>query len=190
MSRVTTRERLVGTAAELFYSRGINATGVDAVVAGSGVSKPTLYTHFRSKDDLIAAVLERRIGYQRDTVDDWVRAHAGTPRDRILAVFDWLADLHARGAGRGCAFVNAAAELADPAHPARELARQHKRWWRGYLASLAAEAGLADPDRVGSDLMLLFDGASARVSVDGDVGAARQARRVAETLLDAWAANP
>lgn len=174
------------TAAELFYANGINATGVDAVVASSGVSKPTLYSHFRSKDDLVAAVLEQRLQHQVDTLDPWVRSRAATPRDRLLAVFDWLAEWHAESASRGCAFVNAAVEVADAAHPAREVARRQKRWWRGYLAGLAAEAGVAEPERAGSDLLLLIDGASARMAVDGDLGAAGDARRVAAALLDAW----
>jgi AcrR family transcriptional regulator len=186
---MATHDRLVDTAAELFYARGINATGVDAVVAGSGISKPTLYAHFRSKDELVAAVLERRFQYQVDTLDDWVRAHASTPRDRLLAVFDWLARWHAEFAPRGCAFLIAAAEVADPAHPARDLARRQKHWWREYLAGLAAEAGMADPERAGSDLMLLIDGANSKMTIDGDRGAAGRARRMAATLLDAWAAD-
>jgi AcrR family transcriptional regulator len=186
VSRSATRERLVTAAAALFYANGINATGVDAVVVSSGISKPTLYSHFRSKDDLVAAVLERRLQHQVATVDPWVRSRAATPRDRLLAVFDWLAQWHAESASRGCAFVNAAVELPESAHPAREVARRQKSWWRGYLAGLAAEAAIAEPDRAGADLLLLMDGASARMAVDRDTGAAGEARRLAATLLDAW----
>lgn len=186
MSRTATHERLVETAADLFYTRGFNVTGVDAVVAESGVSKPTLYAHFKSKDDLAEAVLERRRQYQVQTVDGWVRSHAGPPRARLLAVFDWLAEWQATGASRGCAFINAAVEIADPQHPVRDLARKHKRWWRGYLAGLAAEAGVVDPEQAGADLLLLMDGAQARVAVDGDLGATAEAKRVAAVLLDAW----
>jgi AcrR family transcriptional regulator len=186
MSRAATHERLVETAADLFYTRGFNVTGVDAVVAGSGVSKPTLYAHFKSKDDLAQEVLERRLQYQVGAVDGWVRSHADTPRGRLLAVFDWLADWQAAGASRGCAFANAAVEIADPGHPVRALARKHKRWWRGYVAGLAAEAGVADPEQAGSALMLLIDGAQARAAVEGDLGATQEARRVAAVLLDAW----
>jgi hypothetical protein len=80
--------------------------------------------------------------------------------------------------------VNAAAELADPTHPARKIARRQKRWMRDYLAGLAAEAGLSRPERLGADLMLLVDGANARVLVDGDLDAAHDARRVAAILID------
>ena len=182
-----THARLLDTATELFYTEGIAATGVDKVVARAGVSKPTLYAHFRSKDELVAAVLERRHNERVATLDAWVRAHADRPRERLLAVFDWLATWHASGGGeRGCAFVNAAAEVSGPGHPAREVARRHKRWMREYLAGLAAEAGFSDPNRLGSDLMLLVDGANARVTVDGDLAAASDARRLAAMIIDAY----
>ncbi|MDA8283371.1 MAG: TetR/AcrR family transcriptional regulator [Actinomycetota bacterium] len=185
-SSEVTHARLLDTATELFYAEGIAATGVDKVVARAGVSKPTLYAHFRSKDELVAAVLERRHCERVAGLDAWVRAHADSPRERLLAVFDWLADWHASGEGeRGCAFVNAAAEVAGPGHPAREVARRHKRWMREYLAGLASEAGLSDPTRLGSDLMLLVDGANARVTVDGDLAAAADARRLAALIIDA-----
>ncbi len=186
-----TRARLLDTATELFYTEGIAATGVDKVVARAGVSKPTLYAHFRSKEALVAAVLERRHGERVATLDAWVRAHADSPRERLLAVFDWLASWHASvGGERGCAFVNAAAEVAGTGHPAREVARRHKRWMRDYLAGLASEAGLPDPKRLGCDLMLLVDGANARVTVDGDLAAAADARRLAAVILDAYQGQP
>ncbi len=190
VSRGVTHVRLLDAAAELFYSEGITATGVDRVVARSGVSKPTLYAHFGSKDELVAAVLERRHAERVAKLDAWVRAHADSPRGRLLAVFDWLAKWHASEGARGCAFVNAAAEVADPANPAREVARREKRWMREYLAGLAAEAGLPEPACLGADLMLLVDGANARVLVDGDLNAAIDARRLAALLIDAQPQNP
>ena len=120
-------------------------------------------------------------------LDAWVRAHADRPRERLLAVFEWLATWHAGGGGeRGCAFVNASAEVSGPGHPAREVARRHKRWMREYLAGLAAEAGFSDPKRLGADLMLLVDGANARVTVDGDLAAATDARCLAAIIIDAY----
>lgn len=180
-----TKARLLDAASELFYEEGFGPTAVDKVVARSGVSKPTLYVHFPSKDDLLAAALERRHTERVSTLDVWVRAAASSPAEQLLAVFDWLAQWHETQGARGCAFVNAAAELADPAHPAREIARRQKRWMRDYLAGLAAEAGLSRPERLGADLMLLVDGANARVLVDGDLAAAHDARRVAAILVDA-----
>ena len=185
-----THARLLDTAGRLFYAEGIAATGVDKIVARSGISKPTLYAHFGSKQELVAAALERRFVERVAALDEWVHAHADSPRDRLLAVFDWQAEWHASEGRRGCAFVNAAAEVPDPNDPAREVARREKRWMREYLAGLAADAGLPEPALFGADLMLLVDGANARVLVDGDLGAAGDARRVAEVLIDARMPQP
>ena len=110
---------------------------------------------------------------------------------RLLAVFDWLAELYPRDAARGCAFLNAAVETPDADQPAREVIRRQKRWMADYLAELAADAGAADPAELGSQLLLLIDGASSRVLVEAgpDSAAERvirivgQARRAAEVLI-------
>ena len=190
-ARTAARDRLLDTAAELFYGRGITATGVDAVVAAAGVSKPTLYAHFRSKSELVTAVLERRHARRQTSLPAWVTARTDDPRQRLLAVFDWLADFYAAEGRRGCAFLNAAAEIPDPADPARDVVGRHKRWTRDYLAELAAEAGLDDPGRIGSQLLLLIDGASSRLVVESDPAAGREiaglARQAATVLIDAAA---
>ncbi len=184
VSSRNTEARLLDAASELFYEEGFAPTSVDKIVGRSGVSKPTLYVHFPSKDALLVAALERRHADRVGTLDAWVHAAASEPAEQLLAVFDWLVEWHQTGGGRGCAFVNAAAELADPAHPAREVARRHKRWMRDYLAGLAKAAGLFRPARLGADLMLLVDGANARVLIEGDLGAGSDARRVAAVLIE------
>ena len=172
----------------LFYEQGIVASGVDTVVAAAGVSKPTLYAHFGSKSELVAAVLERRHARRVASLRAWVADSSDDPRERLLAVFDWLAEFYGRDGARGCAFLNAAAETPDSGAPAREIIRRQKRWMRGYLAELAGDAGLADPQRVGSQLLLLIDGASSRVLVeDGPDEAAEvtaQARQAATVLIE------
>jgi AcrR family transcriptional regulator len=183
---MTAREKLLDTASALFYERGIVATGVDTVVAAAGVSKPTLYAHFRSKSELVAAVLERRHTRRLASLPAWLGEAADDPLERLLAVFDWLAELYAREASRGCAFLNAAAETPDADQPAREVIRRQKRWMAGYLAELAASAGLADPSKLGSQLLLLIDGASSRVLVEPDAdpaGIVAQAKQAAEILI-------
>lgn len=179
------RDRLLDAAATLFYSKGIATTGVDRVVALANVSKPTLYSQFRSKDELITAVLERRHLERMASLESWVRASSKNPKDRLLAVFDWLDAWHAGEGGRGCAFISVAAEIVNPSHPAREIARRQKDSMRKYLAQLAREANLSLPEQLGADLMLLVDGANARVLVEGDLKAAADARRLAILLIDA-----
>jgi hypothetical protein len=109
----------------------------------------------------------------------------------VLAVFDWLADLYAREAPRGCAFLNEAAETREADKTAREVIRRQKRWLADYLAELAANAGLADTAQLGSQLLLIIDGASSRVLVEAGADPAAgpvteivaQARRAAEVLI-------
>ncbi len=181
-SSTDAREKLLDAASTLFYERGIVATGVDTVVAAAGVSKPTLYAHFGSKSELVAAVLRRRHASHLATLPAWLGEAADDPLERLLAVFDWLADLHTRGAPRGCAFLNAAAETPDADHPAQEIIRRQKHWLVDYIAELAASAGLAHPARLGSQLLLLIDGASSRVLVEAG---ADQAGQVAEIVTQA-----
>lgn len=186
------RDRLLDAASALFYERGIVATGVDTVVATAGVSKPTLYAHFRSKSELVAAVLERRHTRRISALPAWIgEAAIVDPRERLLAVFDWLAEVYAGEARRGCAFVIAAAETPRADQPAREIIRRHKQWMTEFLTGLADDAGLANPAQLGSWLLLLIDGASSRVLVEAGEGSAserideivQQTRRAAEVLI-------
>jgi AcrR family transcriptional regulator len=181
--RQGTGDRLLREAADAFYEAGINATGVDALVERSGVSKPTLYAHFGSKRELLAAVLQRRHEERRARLERYLAAAEGSPRDRLLAVFEWVAGMHNDDAWRGCPFLNAAAELPSPEEPARVVISAHKRWMWEVLRDLAADAGEPAPDELAGQLQLLLEGAHARMLVDGDRQAASRARSVAERLL-------
>lgn len=185
MNTHSTRERLVAAAAELFYSRGITASGVDAVVSRAGISKPTLYSHYRSKSELVAAALQFQHQERRQAVETYLAQRSdAAPGERLLSVFDWLGGWYAKQGTRGCAFLNAAVELVGPEdEPARQVVRQHKYWWREFLSGLARDAGVSDPSTLGDDLLLLMDGVSARVLVTGDASAATAARRIAGILL-------
>jgi AcrR family transcriptional regulator len=164
--RGSARDRLVDTAGRLFYADGITATGVDTVVRAAGVSKPTLYAHFRSKTELVAAVLEARHTARAAELQEWVM-HEDDRRERPLAVFAWLASWYEREGARGCAFLNAAAELVERDDAARLAVVAEKRWLLGFLGDLARGAGLAEPDRIASQLLLLVDGIGGRVLVEG-----------------------
>src|SRR5215210_85452 len=157
------KDKLLDSASALFYEDGIGATSVDDVVRAAGVSKPTLYAHFGSKAELVGAVLERRHVARAEELE----AIDGGP----LAVFAWLEAFYARDGARGCAFLNAAAELPEPG-PGREAAAREKAWLRAELTRRARAAGLRGPERLGSQLALLVDGVAARVVVDGHAAAA------------------
>lgn len=151
--------RIVAAAEELFYTRGITAVGVDLVAERSGVTKRTLYNRFGSKDRLVAVYLTQRDERWRALVRAAVD-RCDDPRDAVTAPFDALTTWSETN-DRGCAFVNALAELPDPEHPARAVVVDQKRWLRDLFADLAARAGCDDPAALATRLLVLHEGALA-----------------------------
>jgi AcrR family transcriptional regulator len=182
------RERLLRAADELFYTRGIRNVGIDEVISAAGVAKASLYTHFRSKDELIAEYVRQRDARWRTWFRESVSARASTPRKRLLAVFDVLAEWLASPEFRGCAFQNASIELADVAHPGHVAAAGNKRAVRSYLDELARDAGVADPHALADQLALVAEGAIITALMGGraeTAAVARSARAAASALLRA-----
>jgi AcrR family transcriptional regulator len=178
------RDELVDRALELFYRHGFHATGIDRVLAESGVAKMTLYKHFRSKDELILAALRRRDERFRSWFMREVERRGRSARERLLVVFDILQTWFQSRDFRGCLFVNAAAEFHDRDDPIHAAASEHKRLIRDFLAELAREAGAKDPGGLASALNLLMEGAISVAHVAGDESAAGDARRTAERLIE------
>jgi AcrR family transcriptional regulator len=181
-ARSGARERLIEAAARLFGTDGIRAVGIDRLLAEAGVAKMSLYKHFRSKDELVVAALRRKDELFRETFAAMIGSRR-EPRARLLGVFDALERWFARPDFRGCAFLNAAAELPEVGCPGRLAVAEHKAWVLGQLRTLSHEAGAADPEALAAQLMILFDGAIARAYVTGDAGVARDAKSAAEALL-------
>jgi AcrR family transcriptional regulator len=156
--RATTEAKLLDAADELFFSHGISATPVDAVLARAGVSAATLYRGFPSKEALVAAALERRQGAWLEVWDEAVE-RADTPEDRLLAVFDALEDFRSRPDGsRWCAFLGSAAEYADPpAEISRAVARDTSTL-RARLQDLAAPVVGSDATALAEELVLIVSG--------------------------------
>lgn len=181
------RTRLLDAGERLFYAQGITSTGVDAVAAAAGVTKPTLYAQFGKKSQLVAAVLERRHERREAELEAWL--DPCPPDERPLEVLGWLRSRYAaeRNA-RGCAFLNAAAELIDPEDPGRTAVEQEKAWLLDLLVALCRTAGLQQPEILGSQLLLLVDGLGGRAVVGGPpaaVTAADDAYRAAQVLISA-----
>lgn len=178
------RERILRAASELFYARGIHATGVAALIEAARVSSRTFYVHFPTKNALVEAYLRRfetetslpaETGLQRDDL---------TPVQRLLAIFAPI-DGGSAPVIRGCPFHNAAVEGAGQLPGIAHLAQQHKQTFRDRLVATAAEAGAADPPALGRQLAVLFEGANALASSSNDAEVFTDARRAAETLIDA-----
>jgi AcrR family transcriptional regulator len=184
-----TREHVLGVAHELFYWHGIRATGVDRVAAEAGVAPTTLYRLFASKDDLIAAYIERADRLYREWFDAAAAAGGPDPREQVLAVFGALGEQVQPQHCRGCPFLMALAEFPDPAHPAHRAAVTMKTWVRdrfGQLtAALASGGRTTRPELLADQLSLVMEGTYASAQALTAEGPARHARAVAESLLDA-----
>ncbi|CAN5194063.1 TetR/AcrR family transcriptional regulator [soil metagenome] len=182
-SKRSARERLLASADELFNEAGIHTIGIDRVLEHAGVAKASLYDTFGSKDELIRAYLLSRHDARQARIAarlDGVRS----PRDRILAIFDSMADLFADPKFRGCAFLRASAE-ARPDSCVTQVVADYRGWLLDLFERLATDAGVTDPKRLAQQLAMLYDGASVSAQMDGRPGAAAQARAMAAMLLDA-----
>jgi AcrR family transcriptional regulator len=177
------RQRLLDTAAGLFYARGINAVGVDLISKEAGVSKRTLYQNFASKDQLVAESLAATGGSVIETYIP-VGDESASPRELILTVFKGLGSWSLSDGFRGCPFVNTATELADPGHPARQVARDFKLQLRDYFARQAERGGAADPQQLADQLIVVFDGATVQ-AVMGTAARPGAGYTAARALLDA-----
>ncbi|HVZ73570.1 MAG TPA: helix-turn-helix domain-containing protein [Polyangia bacterium] len=178
------RERLLAAATELFYAEGVHTVGIERVIERAGVAKASLYSTFGSKEALVRAYLEARAADRRERVAARLARHED-PRARLLEIFDYLAERAAEPDFRGCAFVNANAEGPREEGAAAEVTADMRAWQRELFTSLARACGASEPTSLGRRLCVLYDGASVAASLDRDPRAAREARAVAEVLLDA-----
>ncbi|HEV7558336.1 MAG TPA: TetR/AcrR family transcriptional regulator [Kofleriaceae bacterium] len=181
-SERSARERLLAAANELFYKEGIHTVGIDRVIEKAGVAKASLYSTFGSKDELIRAYLQGRHETRQKRIAAALAQH-DTPRARICAIFDLLGESSLLPSFRGCAFVNASAE--GPASKIPSVCQDSRAWLRSLFTELARDAGAKDPDTLGRQLAILYDGAMVSSSVDRDVTAAETAKSIATALVDA-----
>jgi AcrR family transcriptional regulator len=160
------RERLLEAAASLTYRSGVGI-GIDALCKAAGVSKRSMYKLFESKDELLAASLERRasayVAALLPTADD-----GRAPRERILHIFDQVEAQAGTPEFKGCQYLAVQIELKDQSHPASRVARQVKENLTGFFRAEAEKGGASDPDLLARQLSLVFDGASARAGIRAD----------------------
>ena len=137
------RQRILAAARELFHRHGIRAVGVEAIAEAAATNKMTLYRHFGSKDELVAMYLTRRAAHWQRHLLAELRAlpDGSEPRGRLTCVFDAVHSWHAENGRRGCAFVNAHAEISDSAHPARRVIAEEKRWMRQVFVAVLDPSG-------------------------------------------------
>jgi AcrR family transcriptional regulator len=179
--RGSARERLLAAADELFYENGVNTVGIDRIIERAGVAKASLYDCFGSKEELLRAYLEARNATRRARILDRIERY-DTPEEKILSVFDLLSENVAQPNYRGCAFVRASADL-DSANKVKDTCDRWRGFVLGQFTSLARDAGAMDPELLGRQLVLLYDGASVSAHLDGNRGAPRVARELAAQML-------
>ena len=177
------RDLIVKEASKLLYERG-TGLGVDTLTEEIGVAKMTLYKHFPTKDDLVVTCLRYVGDRYRDRLRGGLDADS-SPTDKVLGIFDSLRDWFATPRFRGCAFVNASVELADPQHPAHAAVIEHKTSTREWVAELVAECDVADPPFVARQIVQLMEGAITTAMLEQDPSAADVARASAAQVLSA-----
>lgn len=181
--RPSKRDELVRKALPIFYRNGFHAAGMDLLSAETGISKTTMFKHFRSKEDLILAVLRLR----DENFRNWLfrrMAEAGSPRGQLLAMFDALREWFDEDDFRSCMFIKASGEYPDPGHPIHAQSAEHKRLLFRQVESLAREAGAEDPGTLARALLLLKEGAIVTAHLGHETDPAGDAKAIAERLLD------
>ena len=178
-------ERILATATSLFESRGIQASGVDTIIAEAGIAKATLYKHFPSKNLLITAYLRDK----SDRFYEWLNSRLISKKENSLDILISLCELVEQWIMtpefHGLPFHIASVEFPDPAHPINQYSAVLAVELQGYLSKIAATAGAKDPDALGQQLTILFEGAALVERLSPGVGAAKRAKNAAITLIRA-----
>ncbi|MEU4364475.1 TetR/AcrR family transcriptional regulator [Promicromonospora sp. NPDC023987] len=180
----STRDRILDAATELFYTQGIRAISADKIIERAGITKVTFYRHFRTKDALVVAYLERQAAWERGALDG-LRTSAGDEAEALRLFFAAIGAESCKPGFRGCAFINAAAEYADPDGPVRQTVAEHRAWYRATFAELLGGMGVTSTAEAADELMMLRDGAMVSGYLDepSRVGAALE--RAATAIVDA-----
>lgn len=185
MDNLSTRERIVAAANTLFYREGIRAVSVDAVAEEAGITKRSLYYHFKSKDDLIEAYLGYRDQPNLDAYARWFAAAEGTVAEKIAAIFGHLAKAASHPKWKGCGFLRTSAELANlPGHPAIVRGAAHKKRIEGWIAARLAEDDVVEPEAVARQIVLLLDGSFAVVMLHREPSYMLAAGAAARVLVE------
>jgi AcrR family transcriptional regulator len=181
------RDRIMRTARELFYCRGIHAVGVDTIATEAGTNRMSFYRNFASKDELVAEYLREVEADAWGWWDETVAAHAGDPQAQVEALFGLLFEKCCSEESRGCALANAAVEITEADHPARPIIEKYKADMRRRFGKLARDMHARDADALGDSLMLLWEGSYlSRLTGDSQHGPAENAAKGARTLIAAY----
>jgi AcrR family transcriptional regulator len=176
------RDRILAAARKLFYRHGIRAVGVEAIAEAAATNKMTLYRHFGSKDELIAAYITELAKEGDEVWEKLAREHPGDANAQLEGWLGYVEEVLTDGGERGCAIANAAVELRELDHPARQIIDDYKMRKRDRLVGLFRQAGSADPDQLADEVFLLFEGARISIQCCSN-GPAHRVVQMLRTLL-------
>lgn len=182
---VDVKRKILDTACELFYKQGARAVGVDLVVAKAGVAKTSLYRYFGTKDDLVAAFVEREDLAFWETWDSVAAQHADSPRAELDGQLEWIGKRAGQADYRGCPHLNVVAEFPEVDHPARKLATAHKRELRRRLKALVTRLGVVDAEMLAGQIAVLINGAFVSTPIFESEEAVPLLRSAVEALITA-----
>ena len=177
-------DRIYDTARDLFYHRGVRAVGVDEIVTQAGVTKPSLYRAFASKDDLVAACLEGDAEQSKCDLEAYLAEAPQEPRAQLSALVRFFAAKTERPDFRGCPMSNTAVEFPEPAHPGRAVAEACKTELLELVALKARALPIRDPQGLADGIMLIIEGAMASHHIFGSQGPSCAMMASAEALID------
>ncbi|PCI86349.1 MAG: TetR family transcriptional regulator [Hyphomicrobiales bacterium] len=184
MKNIPTKDRIIDAANKLFYAEGIKAVSVDAIAAQAGITKKTLYYHYKSKDDLITAYLTSRDQPNLALFEAWFGQTDGGLADKVEAIFVNLAQAAGHPKWQGCGFLRTTAELANmPGHPAIKVGIAHKKKFEAWLAAEFAAGGIVAGEALARQIVLLMDGAFATMLLHRDPSYAESAGHAARVLV-------
>ena len=184
MPALSKRDQIISVAQKLFYQNGFHATGIDRIIKEAGVSKKTLYNHFKSKDELVLAALRKRDELFRNSLMRKTERLGVTAKERLLSIFDAVGEWLQEKDFAGCMFINASAEYSQANNPSHMVCAEHKRLVREYIRELAVQAEVDNPEELSQQLNLLIEGAIVDAHVSGNKDAANQAKKIASVLLN------
>lgn len=184
MSR-SKKDELIERALTAFYNGGFQAVGMDRLAKETGISKTSMYKHFKTKEDLILDVLNLRDERFRNWFIRRTEELASTPVERLLSIFDALNEFFTEKEFKSCMFIRASSEFPDRDHPIHQASAKHKRLLLAYTIGLTEQAGANDPGLLARQLMLLKEGAIVTAHMLGPDDAAKNAKKAAKILIDA-----
>jgi len=181
-----TRERIIVAATKLFYSEGLRATSVDAVAEKAGVTKKTLYYHFQTKDELIAAYLSSRDQPTLACYARWFAESDGSTANKVRGLFRSFGKAADTANWRGCGFLRTIAELANtPGHPAIKAGAAHKKKFEAWLTDILTRDGIEEAGKLARQVVILLDGAATVMLIHRDVAYVEAAGATAGSLIEA-----